>query len=174
MTQEVICRQHISSKRLSLYLLLQSTQDARQSNSATWNPPKRSAPSSARTAPDTNHHSESPQSLCLPPKIATPSPPFRGSVHYLRRRGPRPLRRRLRRRRGASSSPPAPIHPHPAYRKPHSGPAAARELRSTHPRLPRIAQALSIRQATTRKRRKAHLSVMISTVSAADPTLVLS
>jgi hypothetical protein len=174
MTQEVICRQHISSKRLSLCLLLQSTPDAHQSNSATWNPPKRSARSSARTAPDTSRRSGNPQSQCLPPKITTPSLPFRGSAHCLRRRGPRPLRRRLQRRRGASSSPPAQIHPRPGCQRRLSGRAAARELRSTHPRLPRIAQALSIRQATTKRRRKAHLSVTISTASAADRTLVLS
>jgi hypothetical protein len=84
------------------------------------------------------------------------------------------LRRRLRRRRGASSIPPAPIHPHPACQKRLSKRAAARVLRSTHPQLHRIARALWIRQATTKKRREAHLSVTISTVSAADLTLVLS
>jgi len=171
---QAIFRQHTSSKRPSLYLLPQSTPDAHQCSSTTWNPPRRSARSSARTAPDTNRRSENPQFPCLPPKTFPPSLPFRGSAHYLRRRGPRPLRKRLRRRRGASSTPLAPTLLHPACPKRHSRLAAVRVLLSTHPRLPRIDQAPSTRKTTTRKRRKAHLSVMISTVSVADPTLVLS
>ena len=172
--KQVIFRQHISSRSLSLYLLLLSTADVHQCSSTTWNPLKRSARSSARTAPDTSRRSESPQFQCPPPKMFSPSLLFHGSAHYLRRRGPQPLREKLRRRRDASSSPPDPTHPHPACPRRLSKQAAARVLQSTHPRLPRIARAPSIRMTTTRKRRKAHLSVMISTVSAADRTLVLS